>query len=360
MGDLLARAIQDVDWAGNFYAIRRGSTIHRLRPDWVNLIIGGGDGIEAKLLGLAYYPGGEYSGSDPVLLQRSEFAHFAPYPDPYAKFRGMSWLTPVIREVAADNATTSHKLAFFRNGATPNMIVKRGTPASGESFKDWVAQMRASSEGSNNAYKTFYMSQGADATVVGKDFQQIELRATQGAGEVRIVIASGLHPVVVGVSESLQGSSLNSGNFGAARRLVADTFLRPDWRNFFSSMEMLVPPPSGSRLWYDADDIPFLREDEKDAADIQATKMQSIEIGIRAGFKADDVVRAVAAGNESLLIGKHTGLFSVQLQAPGSTKMPAGEAPGESPVGDGTKPEAAPMNMMKPTNGTAKPTGGKA
>ncbi len=37
----------------------------------------------------------------------------------------------------------------------------------------------------------------------------------------------------------------------------------------------------------------------------------------------------------------HSGLFSVQLQAPGSTKMPVGEAPGEIPVG-GKPGQAAP------------------
>jgi hypothetical protein len=350
MGDLLARAIQDADWMGNFYVTRDSGTFYRMRPDWCNLIIGGGDGIKAKLLGLAYYPDGEWSGSEPILLQRSEFAHFAPYPDPYTRFRGMSWLTPVLREIAADNATTNHKLQFFRNGATPNMIVKRGVPAANESFKEWVAKMRESSEGTNNAYKTFYMSQGADATVVGKDFQQIEFRATQGAGEVRIIAASGLHPVIVGVSESLQGSSLNSGNIGAARRLTADTFLRPDWRNFFASMEMLVPPPKGSRLWYDDTDIPFLREDSKDAAVIEETKASTIVSLIREGFKADDAVKAVAAGNLSLLIGKHTGLVSVQLQPPGTT----------------TPDPAVPLEPTppKPTNGKAPakpaPIGGKA
>jgi len=337
-GDLLARAIQDADWAGNFYATRSGNAIHRMRPDWVNLIIGGGDGIEAKLLGLAYYPGGEYSGSDPTFLQRNEFAHFAPYPDPAARFRGMSWLTPVIREVAADNATTNHKLAFFRNGATPNMIVKRQEPLSGTSFKEWVTAMREQSEGSQNAYRTFYLSAGADATVVGKDFQQIELRSTQGAGEVRIIAASGLHPVIVGVSESLQGSSLNSGNFGAARRLTADTFLRPDWRNFFGSMEMLVPPPPGNRLWYDDKDIPFLREDSKDAAEIQQIKASTIRQLVDGGFEPDSIVRAVNAENMDLL--KHSGLYSVQLQPP----MPEGPPeptvpmiPDEMPA----KPDAA-------------------
>jgi hypothetical protein len=197
------------------------------------------------------------------------------------------------------------------------------------------------SEGSRNAYRTFYMSAGADATVVGKDFQQIELRATQGAGEVRIIAASGLHPVIVGVSESLQGSSLNSGNFGAARRLTADTFLRPDWRNFFSSMETLVPPPSGSQLWYAEDDIAFLREDRKDAAEIQQIKGSTIRQLVDAGYEPESVVKAVNAENMDLLV--HSGLYSVQLQPP----MPNGPPPAT----DMTPADTMPADMTPAPGG---------
>jgi hypothetical protein len=342
-GDLLARAIADVDLYGNFYAIRRAGVIHRLPPEWVSIILSSATAIDARVLGYVFHPGGEHSGEEPEALDRAEVAHFAPYPDPTTRFRGMSWLTPILREVMGDNATTDHKLQFFKNSATPNMIVKRGVPAANESFKEWVANMRAVSEGSQNAYKTFYMSQGADATVVGNDFQQIELRATQGAGEVRIVIASGLHPVIVGVSESLQGSSLNSGNFNAARRLTADTFLRPDWRNFFSSMETLVPPPTGNQLWYDDQDIPFLREDAKDAAEIEHIKAQAIAVFVDKGFTRQSAKKAVAAQNIDLLVDDPDWV-SVQVQA--------------------AKAATAPVEVVppKPTNGTAKPApiGGKA
>jgi hypothetical protein len=339
-GDLLARAIQDVDLVGNFYCTRRGANLYRLRPDWVDIVLDSPDALDAQVLGYAYYPGGEQSGAEPVLLQRDQVAHFAPYPDPTARFRGMSWLTPVVREVAADSATTSHKLEFFRHAATPNMIVKRGVAAANESFKDWVATMRQQSEGSQNAYKTFYTTQGVDITVVGKDFQQIELAATQGAGEVRIIAASGLHPVIVGVSESLQGSSLNAGNFSAARRLTADTFLRPDWRNFFSSMETIVQPPAGSQLWYDDHDIPFLREDSKDAAEIQQIKATTITILVREGFVPETAVKAVNAEDMDLL--KHTGLPSVQLH-PGNGTMPTDATPtnGKTPATNGKTPVPA-------------------
>jgi hypothetical protein len=337
-GDLLSRTINDNDLAGNFYATRRRNRIVRMRPDWVSLIIGSdnpdldveaGD-LDAELVGLIYYPGGRYSGRTPVPLLREQFAHVALHPDPLASYMGMSWLTPVIREIMGDQAATTHKLKFFENGATPNMIVKRSDSLSKESFAEWVALMRSQHEGLAHAYKTFWLTAGADATVVGKDLQQLDFKVVQGAGESRLAAAARIHPAIVGLSEGLQGASLNAGNFGAARRLVADGFLRPAWRNFAGSMETLVPPPSGSRLWYDEYGIAFLREDRKDAADIQFVKSQTSRQYIDAGFLPDSVVAAVDAEDPKLL--KHSGLFSVQLQKPGAGQpappaLPTGGAP---------------------------------
>jgi len=327
--DLLAKAITDVDLAGNFYATRRRNQIIRLRPDWVTMVLGTNDpdvtahDIDAEFLGIIYYPGGEHSGSDPEYLQRREICHFALYPDPEAHVRGMSWITPIVREIMSDSAATVHKEKFFENGATPNLIIKRPDAPSPELFRQWRDLLNEGHAGAANAYKTLYLTAGADATVVGRDLQQLEFKATQGAGETRIAAAARVHPAVVGLSEGMQGASLNSGNFAAARRLVADGFARPAWRNFAGAMETLVPPPSGTRLWFDDRDIGFLREDRKDAAEIQQIKSSTIRQLIDGGFLADSVVKAVEAENMNLL--KHSGLFSVQLQEPVDPDAPKPE-----------------------------------
>lgn len=324
--DLLARAITDVDTAGNFYATRRGNRIVRMRPDWVTMVLGTNDpdvsahDLDAEFLGIIYYPGGEYSGNDPEYLLREQVCHFALYPDPEAHVRGMSWITPVVREIQSDSAATTHKERFFSNGATPNLIIKRPDAPDPQLFKQWRDLINEGHNGAANAYKTLFLTAGADAVVVGKDLQQLEFKATQGAGETRIAAAARVHPAVVGLSEGMQGASLNSGNFAAARRLVADGFARPAWRNFAGSMSTLVPPPPGARLWYDDRDIGFLREDRKDAAEIQQIKAATIRQLVDAGYTSDTVVRAVEAENMNLL--EHSGLFSVQLQEPVDPNAP--------------------------------------
>lgn len=363
--DLLTRIIQHVDLGGNAFVARRaGNRLVAMRPDWCTLVVGSQDDpttelgdLDAEILGLMYTPGGPQSNRKPVALLRDEFAHIAPIPDPQAMFRGMSWLMPVMREMMADSAATSHKLRFFENAATPNMVVTLDGHPRLEAFEDWVATFEKKHAGLGNAYRTMYLASGAQAQVVGANLQQMDFSKTQGAGETRIAAAAGVPPTIVGFSEGLQGSSLNAGNFEMAMRRFVDVTITPLWQNTAGSLEVIVPPPNaGAELWFDTRGIPALRTDNKDAANISFVKAQTIRHFIDGGFTAASVIKAVEADDNTLLV--HTGLFSVQLQAPGSTKMPAGEVPGEVPVDGGTKPLVIPQDdpSTKPLTDSATKT----
>lgn len=334
-GDLLSRMIQDVDLAGNAFITlvddEDGPRLKRLRPDWVTIITGSkseptlfGDAIDGELVGYIYDPltGG---GGEGELLLPDQVAHFAPHPDPEYSFRGMSWLTPVIREIWADGAATEHKLNFFRHGATPQIVVKVDASVKPDSFERFKTIMEQNHAGAHNAYKTLYLGGGADATVVGTDLRQLDFKATQGAGESRLAAAAGVPPVIVGFSEGLQGSSLNAGNYAASRRRFADGTLRPLWRNAAGSLATLLNVPAGAELWYDDRDIAFLREDRGDVAKIQADQAVTIRQLVDAGFEPSTAVAAVMGEDMSLL--KHTGLYSVQLQKPGEPGEPKAIAP---------------------------------
>lgn len=322
--DLLARMIDDADLAGNWFGWRdrENNEIVRLRPDWVDIVLEPrrtrGGQVGYRKYGYLYYEGG-LRDRDGVPFLADEVAHFAPIPDPTAQWRGMSWLTAVIREIAADKAMTAHKLKYLENGATPNMVVKL-PEISADKLKRFKEMMDAGHAGSQNAGKTLYIGGGADVTVVGSDFKSLDLRGVQGASETKIAAAAGVPPVVVGLSESLGGSSLNQGNYSAARRNFADRTIRPLWRNAAASLEILVPPPTASQLWFDTHDVAFLREDEKDRAEIQSREAQTIRQLIDGGYTAESVVAAVDSTDWTLL--KHSGLLSVQLQPPGSKIQP--------------------------------------
>jgi phage portal protein BeeE len=326
-GELLARMIQDVDLAGNAYMRRTGPlaepALERLRPDWTYIVLGSNsDLLVDEVVGYLYEPGGPGKGGKPIALTRDEVAHWSPIPDPIATYRGMSWLTPCLREIQADGAATDHKQKFFDHAATPNMVIKFDPAVAVEKAKAWKIAMEAEHRGVANAYKNLYIGGGADATVVGVDFKQMDFKVVQGAGETRIAADAGVPPVIVGLSEGLAAATYS--NYAQARRRFADMTIRPLWRSCCAALERLVivPPRRGrflvpSRLWYDDRDIPALQEDEKDAADIESVKATTIASLVREGFEPESVVKAVMAQDMSLL--SHTGALSVQLLQPGQS-----------------------------------------
>jgi len=329
--DLLTLARLDSDLAGDWFGVRRPNRIKRLRPDWTTILVGSPNkdmtypawDPDAEIAGFSYATNGPHGGGEVWSFLREEVAHFAPIRDPLARYRGMPLITAALRDIRGDSAATTHKLQFFNHAATPNIILKFPPAIGTEKARQIVDLFDQEHAGAFNAYRTVALLGGVEAQVVGKDLQQLEFSATQGKGETRIVAAMGLHPTIVPVSEGLQGSSLNAGNFGAARRLVADSFLRPDWGSFAGSLETIVPPRPGTRLWYDDRHIPFLAEDVKDAADVLAIEAQAMATLRREGWDPDAVVEAVTAGDLRRLVGEHSGLPSVQLQTPGTVALAA-------------------------------------
>lgn len=324
-GELLAHMEQDVSLGGNFYGTlvedRDGERVRRMRPDWVTIITGSRSGdpfaLDARPIAYVYRPRAGGVRSEPEILTPDQVVHYSPIPDPVAQWRGMSWITPILREVEADSAATDHKLNFFKRGATPGLAVKYDPSLSKDEVAEYAELISEQYEGVGNAYRTLHLGGGAEPHTVGASLEQMDFKATQGAGETRIIAAAGLHPVVVGASEGMQGSSLNAGNFNSARRRVADGTFRPLWRIAAASLETLVPPPDeGAHLWYDDRDVAFLQEDRKDRSEIRSKDAATVAQLINAGFDPESVVEAVDAEDFRLL--EHTGRVSVQLQPPGA------------------------------------------
>lgn len=334
--DMLSRMIQDADLAGNSYWTIIDGEFVRMRPDWIDVVVEermvrggrrelGGGQVGWRKVGYLYHEGGRgASDSNMVAFLADEVVHYAPIPDPLAIYRGMSWITPVLREIQADQAMTKHQSKFFTNGATVNMIIKHSPLANPAAVRRWADEVQAKHGGADNAWKNLNLYPGADATPVGSNLQQIDFKNVRGGGETRIAAAAGVPPVIVGLSEGLAAATYS--NYGQARRRLADGTAHPLWQNLASSIEHVIPKPGGSdvRLWYDADDVPFLREDEKDAAEISKVRAETISTLITAGYQPDSVVRAVESGDLRLL--QHTGLVSVQLLPPGTTTTQGGAA----------------------------------
>ncbi|HEY9418384.1 MAG TPA: phage portal protein [Pseudonocardia sp.] len=322
-GELVARMEWHAGLAGNAFVAHQGNRLRVLRPDWCGLVYGSqqepedaAHALDGELIGLVYQNGGLGSSRNkPQTLPVGDFAHWSPLPDPENAGIGMSWITPAVREIQGDRAATEHKLRFFENGATPNMVVKGITAANKEQFDQIVEMMEANHAGVANAYRTLYLTAGADATVVGSDLKQLDFKATQGAGETRIATLSRVPAPLLGISEGLAGSSLNAGNFGMARRIFADSWIYPSLQDLAAALAPLLRVPPDAELWFDTSDMPLLREDAKDAAEITQIQASTIANLVKEGFEPESAKAAVMGQNMALL--KHSGLLSVQLQPPG-------------------------------------------
>ncbi len=331
--------------AGNAYVTNRSEgRLRVLRPDWVAIVYGSQQepedaayALDGEIVGYVYANGGLVTTGTGKMagianristLLPDEVAHWAPLPDPEGGGIGMSWITPALRDMQGDQLATEHKLQFWKNGASPSMIVK-GIPAmTKDQFDEIVEAMESNHAGIRNAFRTLYLTAGADATVVGSNFQQMDLKNITALGETRVSFLSRVPASVLGISEGLAGSSLNAGNFGMARRIFADTWIYPALQDLSASLAPLVDVPSNAELWTDTSDMPILREDSKDAAEIEQVKQASIVAYVNAGFEPDSAVAAVNTGDVTLL--KHSNLLSVQLQAPGQVANPAGSVdPGQ-------------------------------
>lgn len=333
-GELLWRMEQDASLAGNFYAttVQRSGVecIRRLRPDWLTIISGiNGDpsgssfALDSEVLGYIYHPRNVTPAVNPQFLSPDRVVHYSPVPDPEAQWRGMSWLTPVLDEIAGDKAATKHKLKFFDNGATSNLVVTYDASVNPEAVERYAEMFDQAHAGVDRAYSTIHLGGGADAKAFGADMKQIDFKATQGAGETRIAAAAGVGAIMARLSEGLQGSSLNDGNYNAAKRHFADMTLRPLWRMAAGSLTKFAEgaDPKSKRLWYDVTDVEFLKDDRKDQSEVLNQQATTIASLVAAGYQPDAVIDAVDANDLSRLSGKHSGLYSVQLQAPG-TRVP--------------------------------------
>lgn len=318
--DLLTWMEFDAATAGNSFAALAGDTLVRLPPQWVSIVVGSDDATDhpetawdARVVGYVYQP----PSGEPRVFLPGEVAHYAPKPDPGARFRGMSYLRPVLRQAANQNAYASFLSEYWSHGATPNLIMKFPPERSRqeiETFRDMFNERHA---GAGKAFRTAFIGGGVDPMVVGANLKDLASEQVSAYEFAQICGCAGVPPVVVTIVPGLESASTYA-NYETAMRAFADLTVRPLWRRAAIKLRPLIQPrPGGSELWYDASGISALQSDAKDDAAVLATNAQTIRALSDGGWAKDSVVDAVTTGDLTRL--KDTGLISVQLLPPGQT-----------------------------------------
>lgn len=329
--DLLVRAIQDVDIGGNFFAVREigpdgKPRLRRLRPDWVDIVMDTDPrwATRSNVTGYAYYPGGAFVGSDskPEIYLPEQICHWAPFPDPAAMYRGMTWLTPALNDVLVEQETNKHKVSFFKRGAILSTLIVFPPGMGGDEAQSYKDKFESMYGGMLNSGRPMYIGGGVDVKVLETDFSKLDMKSIIGMAETHIAMAAGVHPTVVGMSEGMQGASLNAGNYETANRGFVNSTMRFLWGSFCGAIEHLVDKPrerSGNAiiLWYSDADVSILNDDRQERSEIQSKDSQTMINMAMAGWTYESVVEYMVTGNPEVLVD--SGYRSVQLYRPGET-----------------------------------------
>lgn len=314
---LLARMELDDFIAGNSYTWGPPGEglLVRLRPDWTTIISEKvdvpGSGWYRRRVGY-WFERPKPAQGDGFFIPADEVAHWAPLPDPNADFRGMSWLTPVYREIQGDSGMTEYKVKYLDNAASPNLLIRYAQKLSPGTVDSIRERMKARYGGVANAFKTLVLDQGADATVIGNSLSQMDFTNVQQASSDRILAAAQVPGILVGL-EPLRGAGKG---YEESVTFFANKWARPAWQSACQALAKFVPGlPGGARLWYDTGSIPLLQDGEMTRAQASLVRAQALLALRQAGYTRDSAVTAVNSGD----------LTKLAID-------PAAPAPGNSPV----------------------------
>jgi len=356
-GDLLGRMEVDVSMYGNSYWYQsKPNTLTWLDPTKMRIFTGDAQGPSGAAAGqfLMGYQSVDEKGRVLETFLPNEVIHYRPIPDPDHPFRGLSWLAALLADITTDQYVGDFMRGFLLNSATPNLVVTLPEEMDADAFAEFRNKVEAGHTGPQSAFKTLYVSGGADVKSIGSNWNDMQLYQTRSYGEARLCAAAGVPPSLVGIVEGLKGSSLNAGNYTATRRSFADITIRPLWRMACAAIEQLVPAPnSGSRLWYDDRDVAFLQADATDAADVRQKDASTILSLVNSGFDPDSVKQAVTT-NDFTQLQAIPDLTSVQLQPLPDPDAPKPVAP-PAPTLKLVAPDKATPAAAAPDNEDTKP-----
>lgn len=374
--NLLARMEQDVSLAGNAFiwnAPGSDTPLVRLRPDWTTIVSEVVQLDDDPRAGwyrrpVGYWfepPRGATAGKQPpgFLVPAEEVAHWAPIPDPQADFRGMSWLTPVMRDIQGDDGLSVYKIKYLENNASPNLLIKYAQKLQTATIDGIRERMHARYGGADNAFKTLVLDQGADATVIGSNLAQMNFDGVQSAGAERILAAANVPPVLVGM-EPLRGAGRS---YGEVVQKFSNVYARPQWRSASATLAKLVDVPPGNRLWFDTSDIAALQDGEMERGQTVLVKSQAVlALNQAAKYDPASVITAVNSGDltqlkplpappPGLVPPNHPVQHMLPQTPPGATaeplpsslpRLPVGStSPGDG--GNGTRPTPRPVSARR-------------
>lgn len=313
---ILERCELDVACTGASYWVLDGASLRNLPAEHCTIVSGSQRtpddpalAWDARPVGLIYQP----AGMSPESWLWSEVGAYIPESDPLARWRGMSWLRPAMEDIAGDNGARRFLTRFFEASATPNSVVVFPPEVMKETVEAFRDVFLSKHEGVQHAFRTAFLGGGADLKVVGSNLKDLDSEAVRKQVHRDIAAAAGVPIVAAGIEQGTYANSKES------NRALADRKVRYLWLRALDAFRPLLSKPNNGELWIDTSGISALQADALDDAQVMAQQAQTMRTLVDGGFVPESVITAVTTGDMSRL--QHSGLLSVQTQAPGSGNM---------------------------------------
>lgn len=301
--------------AGAAYFVRDGAALRRLPAEHCTIVLGSDRypddpavAWDARKVGLIYAVPG--SGVEPETWTWDEVIPYVPESDPQSPWRGMSWMRPAMEDIAADDGARRYLTRFFSNHATPNTAVVFPPDVQREvveAFRDLFLERH---QGVERSFRTAFLGGGADIKVIGSSLKDLDTEAVRQQVHKDIAAAAGVPIVAAGIEQGTYANSKES------NRALADGKIRYLWATAAEAFSRAITVPAGSELYVETASISALQADSLDDAQVLAQQAMTMRTLVDGGFVPDSVIAAVTSGDMSKLV--HSGLLSVQTQAPGA------------------------------------------
>lgn len=301
--------------AGAAYFVLDGTTLRRLPAEHCTIVLGSDRypddpavAWDARKVGLIYAVPG--SGVEPETWTWDEVIPYVPESDPQSPWRGMSWMRPAMEDIAADDGARRYLTRFFSNHATPNTAVVFPPDVQREvveAFRDLFLERH---QGVERSFRTAFLGGGADIKVIGSSLKDLDTEAVRQQVHKDIAAAAGVPIVAAGIEQGTYANSKES------NRALADGKIRYLWATAAETFSRAITVPAGSELYVETASISALQADSLDDAQVLAQQAMTMRTLVDGGFVPGSVIAAVTSGDMSKLV--HSGLLSVQTQAPGA------------------------------------------
>jgi HK97 family phage portal protein len=164
-------------------------------------------------------------------------------PNPNNAFRGIGAVEPLAETIDLDNLTDQTTLSFLKKGAIQNFALTTDSKITDDQLKRLKAEMRATTNGQQNAYSTPIFGGGLKPVDISYSSKDQEFLAKSEWYRDKIMYMFGNTKASLGMVDDVNRASFEGSNIGWLRNTV-----KPDMEAIVNTLNEFLVPEFGANL----------------------------------------------------------------------------------------------------------------